>query len=129
MDIEFAQRTFCFLVEIFIVLFLLLNDVINSVNVTLIILVVQYGPERTGCALRQKKLKNIIDCSPPGSSIHGILQARILERVDIPFSRRSSQPRDRTWASHMAGRFLTIWATREAQKDIKILPYPLVYVY
>ena len=94
MDIEFAQRTFCFLVEIFIVLFLLLNDVINSVNVTLITLVVQYGPERTGGALRQKKLKNIIDCSPPGSSIHGILQARILERVDIPFSTGSSQPRD-----------------------------------
>ena len=129
MDIEFAQRTFCSLVEIFIVLCLPLNDVINSVNVTLIILVVQYGPERTGGALRQKKLKNITDCSPPGSSIHGILQARILERVDIPFSRRSSQPRGRTWASHIAGRFLIIWATREAQKDINILPYPLVYVY
>ena len=108
MDIEFAQRTFCSLVEIFIVFCLPLNDVINSVSVTLIILVVQYGPERTGGALRQKKLKNITDCSPPGSSIHGILQARILEQVDIPFSRRSSQPRDRTWASHIAGRFLTI---------------------
>ena len=107
MDIEFAQRTFCSLVEIFTGLFLPLNEVISSVNVTLIKLVVQYGPERTGGALRQKKWKNIMDRSPPGSSIHGILQARILERVDIPFS-RSSQPRDRMWASRIAGRFLTI---------------------
>ena len=38
------------------------------------------------------------DCSPPGYSVHRILQARILEWVAIPFSRRSSQPRDRTWA-------------------------------
>ena len=38
------------------------------------------------------------DCSSPGSSVHGILQARILEWGAIPFSRVSSQPRDRTWA-------------------------------
>ena len=38
------------------------------------------------------------DCSPPGSSVHRILQARILEWVAMPFSRRSSQPRDQTWA-------------------------------
>ena len=40
-------------------------------------------------------------CSPPGSSVHGILQARILEWVAVPFSRRSSQPRDRTQVSHI----------------------------
>ena len=40
-----------------------------------------------------------MDCSPPGFSVHGILQARILEWVAIPFSRASSQPRDRTWVS------------------------------
>ena len=40
-----------------------------------------------------------MDCSPPGSSVHGILQARILERVDFPFSRGSSQPRDRIHVS------------------------------
>ena len=40
-----------------------------------------------------------MDCSPPGSSVHEIFQARILEWVDISFSRRSSQPRDRTWGS------------------------------
>ena len=46
-----------------------------------------------------------MDCSPPGSSVHGILHARILEWVAISFSRWSSQPRDRTWVSCTAGRF------------------------
>ena len=55
-----------------------------------------------------------IDCSPLGSSVHVILQARILEWVAISFSRGSSQPRDQTWVSCTAGRFFTIWATREA---------------
>ena len=50
----------------------------------------------------------------PGSSVHGISQARILEWVVIPFSRGSSWPRDRTWVSYFAGRFFTPWATREA---------------
>ena len=53
-----------------------------------------------------------MDCSLPGSSVHGILQARILEWVAIPFSRGSSQLRDRTRIC-IAGRFFTIWATRE----------------
>ena len=48
-----------------------------------------------------------MDCSPPGSSVHGILQVRILEWVAIPFSRGSSQPRDRTWVSCIAGGFFT----------------------
>ena len=48
-----------------------------------------------------------MDCSPPGSSVHGILQARILEWVAIPFSRGSSQPSDGTWVSHTAGRLIT----------------------
>ena len=52
-----------------------------------------------------------MDCSPPGSSVHGILQARILEWVAISFSRGSSQHRDQTWVSCIAGRFFTIWAT------------------
>ena len=46
-----------------------------------------------------------VDCSPPGSSVHGILQARILEWVAMPSSRGPSQPRDRTWVSCIAGRF------------------------
>ena len=48
-----------------------------------------------------------IDCSPTGSSVHGISQARILEWVAISSSRRSSQPRDQTSISCMAGRFFT----------------------
>jgi len=44
-------------------------------------------------------------CSPPGSSVHGILQARKLEWVAMPFSRGSSGPRDLTQVSHIAGRF------------------------
>ena len=59
-----------------------------------------------------------MDCSLPGSSVHGILQARILEWVVIPFSRRSSQPRDWTWFSRIAGRFFTVWATREASREV-----------
>ena len=51
---------------------------------------------------------NPMDCSPPGSSVHGILQARTLEWVAIPFSRGSFWPRDRTWVSHTTGRFFTI---------------------
>ena len=49
-----------------------------------------------------------IVCTPPDSSIHGILQARILEWVAILFSRGSSQPRDRTQVSLIAGRFFTV---------------------
>ena len=56
-----------------------------------------------------------VDCSLPGSSVHGILQVRILEWVAIPFSRGSSPNRDRTQVSHIAGRFFTVWATREAK--------------
>ena len=52
-----------------------------------------------------------MDCSPPGSSVHGILQARILEWAAIPSSRGSSWPRNWTWVSCIAGRFFTIWAT------------------
>ena len=48
-----------------------------------------------------------MDCSPPDSSVHGILQVRILEWVAIPFSRGSSQPGDRIWVSCTAGRFFT----------------------
>ena len=59
-------------------------------------------------------LCNPMDCSPPGSSVHGILLARTLEWIAIPFSRGSSWSRDRTRVSCIAGRFFTIWATRVA---------------
>ena len=58
-----------------------------------------------------------VNYSPLGSSVHGILQARILEWVAIPFFTKYSWPRDRTRVSCIAGRFLTIWAFREAQYD------------
>ena len=54
-----------------------------------------------------------MDCSPQCSSVHEIQQARILKWVAIPFSRGSSWPKDRIWVSCIAGRFFTIWATRE----------------
>ena len=73
------------------------------------------------CEIESKKcywfsrvwLSDHMGCSPPGSSVHGILQARILEWITIPFSRGSSRPRGWTQASRIPGRFSTIWATRE----------------
>ena len=54
-------------------------------------------------------------CDPMDYTVHGTLQARILEWSAFPFSRWSSQPRDWTQVSHIAGGFFTSWATREAQ--------------
>ena len=67
------------------------------------------------CEVAQSRptLCDPIDCSLPGSSIHGIFQARILEWVAISFSRRSSWPRGWTWVSRIVGRHFTVWATRE----------------
>ena len=55
-----------------------------------------------------------MDCSLPGSSLHGILQARVLEWVAISFCRGSSRPRDRTQISRIPGRCFNLWATRAA---------------
>ena len=49
-------------------------------------------------------------------TVHGILQARILEWAAFPFSKGSPQPKDQTQVSHIAGGFFTIWATSEAQE-------------
>ena len=57
-----------------------------------------------------------MDCSPPGSSVHGIHQARILAWVAVPFSKGFLQLWHRTQVSHIAGKFFTSWATREAQE-------------
>ena len=59
-----------------------------------------------------------MDYSLPGSSAHGILQARILEWVAISFFRGSSQPRTWTRVSHIAGGFFTNWAMRGFPSDI-----------
>ena len=56
--------------------------------------------------------------TPPGSSVHGFLQARTLEWVAMPSSRRSFWPRDRTWVSCTDGRFFTIWATIRQKKHL-----------
>ena len=55
-----------------------------------------------------------MDYSPPGSSVLGILQARILEWVAISFSKGSLWPRDQTWVSWIASEYFTVWPTREA---------------
>ena len=67
-------------------------------------------------------LCNPMDYSPPVSSVHGILQASVLEWVVIPFSRGSSWPRDQTQVSSIAGRLFTILATREALVALTIFP-------
>ena len=61
-------------------------------------------------------LCNPMDCSQPGSSVHGILQARILEWIAMPSSRGSSQPRNQTRVSCAAGRFFIVSAIRKAQR-------------
>ena len=61
-------------------------------------------------------LWNSMDCSPPGSSVYGILQARILEWVATSSSRGSSQSRDENWVSCPGGWFFTIWASRVYKK-------------
>ena len=58
-------------------------------------------------------LPPIMDCSLPGSYVHGILQARILEWVAFLFSSGSSLPMEWTLGSHIVGRFFIVWATRE----------------
>ena len=70
-----------------------------------------------------------MDGSSPDSSVHRTLQARILKWVTIPFSRGSSQPKDRTQVSHIAGRFFTIWPQRNPKvtlKYLQLLDYPLL---
>ena len=64
-------------------------------------------------------LCNPMKCNSPGSSVHGIFQARIMEWVAIPFFREASWPRGGNWVSCFACRFFTIWATRKAT----IVPY------
>ena len=66
-----------------------------------------------------------MDCRLPGSSLHGILQARVLEWVTISFSRGTSRPRDRTRVSSIPGRCFNLWTTREAPKSCPILYNPI----
>ena len=74
-----------------------------------------------GCAQSDLTLCDLMDCSPPGSSVHGIFQVRILKWIAISFS-RSSQPRDWTcvsWGSCIGSQILYLCATREAPEQWK----------
>ena len=66
-------------------------------------------------------LCDTMDRSPPGSSVHGILQARILGWVALPFSRGSSWPRDQTWVAPMAGRLFYHMSHQESLLSISEL--------
>ena len=67
-----------------------------------------------------------MDCSLPGSSVHGIFQARVLEWIAISFSSGSSRPRDRTQVPCIVDRRFTIWATKEVH--LIIAPIKLTWV-
>ena len=73
-----------------------------------------YNGLKVKVLLAQSCLCDPTDCSPPGSSVHGILQARILEWVAISYPRGSFRLRDRTRVSYTVGSFFNIWASREA---------------
>ena len=73
-----------------------------------------------------------LGCRPPGSSVHGIFQARILKWVAIHFFRGFFWPRDQTQISHTEGRFYIIWATREVQTPSNlgfILPFNWIFTF
>ena len=70
-----------------------------------------------------------MDCSLPGSYIHGIFQERVLEWVAISFSRGSSQPRDRTRVSCIVGRRFTIWATKEVIRVLSSVQFSCSVVF
>ena len=67
-------------------------------------------------------------CDPMDCTVHGILQARILGWVAFPLSRGSSQPRDWTQVSHIAGGFFTSWATREVALLSAVVKYLMFLV-
>ena len=72
-----------------------------------------------------------MDYSLPGSSVHGILQARILEYEAIPLSKGSTRLRDQTQVSCIAGGFFIDWATRVAQESCRkcFFQFPETFVY
>ena len=70
-----------------------------------------------------------VDCSPPGSSVHVILQTRILEWIAIPFSRGSSLPSNQILVSCIEGKFFTVWATGKSCRDYVLfifLPFSFI---
>ena len=100
----------CFLIYLFVynVPFLPAAFKIFSLSLKVKMLVIQSRPT----------LCDRVDYSPPGSSVHGILQARALEWVTISFSRGSFQPKDWRQVSGIAGKLFTYWVTREASLSL-----------
>ena len=92
---------------------------IARVNINILVMSKLSGQEcAVLCLVTQLCLTlcDLMDCSCQAPLSMGILQVRILEWLAMPFSRESSQPRDQTQVLCIAGRFFTIWATREAQE-------------
>ena len=88
-----------------------ISETENYIIAILIITIHKWSEVAQSCLT----LCNPMDCSLPGSSVHGIFQTRILEWVAISLSRRSFRPSDWTQVSHIVDRRLTIWATRAVQ--------------
>ena len=112
----------------------LVNVLVRSVREIIIAVASIYGmlhfiPGACVCAKLVQyclTLCDPMDCSPPSSSVHGILLSRILEWVAVPSSRESSWPRDRIHISWIAGRFFTSWATGEDHVPGRVLKTLLV---
>ena len=79
-------------------------------------------------AQSSRTLCNPMDCSQPGSSVHGILQARVLEWVAIPFSRGSSQPRDWTQLGLLNCRHILYCLNHQGSPTLKPFPRPLFFL-
>ena len=90
------------------------EDMTGGINVGIVVLMIRTislsSPESQSVSRSavSNSFVTPMDCNQPGSSVHGILQARLLEWVAMPFPSGSSRPGDRTWVSHIAGRFFTI---------------------
>ena len=101
------ERLLC---PLYIPYFITLSQEDSSINIIALCFIESKNEVTQSCLT----LWDPMDCSLPGSSVHGIFQARILEWAAISFSRGSSQPRHWTWVSRIAGRRFTVWATMEA---------------
>ena len=86
------------------------------VHVSLIIYVICLHKMKTVSEWVKVAQSCLTICDPMDCTVHGILWARILKWIAVPFSRGSSQPRDQTQVCCIAGGFFTSWATREAQE-------------
>ena len=111
----------------FLPLYLLPLEYCDWAVALLLLFAVDYPAPRTVLESESERASHSVmsdSLRPHDYTVHGILQARILECVAFPFSRGSSQPRDWTQVSHIAGGFFTSWATRKAQEHWSGYPIP-----